>query len=325
MTDPLRSAANGAARLVGAPRLLLWLWLANLVCALPLAVLVGDSIRRSIGASQVAEALLEGLDLVWHSEYRASTEGVGGTLEPSQVGVGAFLDNLDLWFTGGLFDLTPGLIAAGGLYALLWALLVGGALGYLQSGDRPTVRGFFAFGGEFFLRFVRVTALAAGLYYLVYRFSEWLFGWLEHRTRDVTVEKSVLLVYLLAAALILLLLLFVRMVADYAKVSMVLEDRRSALFALLRGVRFVAGRPLATFGVVALVGLAGCLVIWLYSLVAPGVGQASWTAVIAAFVVGQLFLIARLGLRLTLLGAELDLYERASLFGDADDDRGNPE
>ncbi len=320
MTDPLRTALNGAARLGRVPRILVWLWLANLLFALPLAVRVGESIRHSIGASQVGASLLDGLDLVWHSEFQAATEGVGTTLEPSQVGVGAWLDNLELWFSGGLFELDAGLIAAGALYALLWALLVGGALAYLQSGERPTTRRFFGFGGEFFFRFVRVTALAAGLYYLVYRFSRWLFGWLEQRTRDVTVEKSVLLVYLLAAVVVLLLLLFVRMVSDYAKVAIVLEDRRSALFALLRGVRFVFSRPFGTFALVALAGVFGCLVIWLYARLAPGVGQATWSAVIGAFVASQLFLVARLGVRLALLGAELDLYEQASLFGDAHDD-----
>ncbi len=321
MTGPIRSAINGAARLSRVRRLLVWLWIANLLFALPLAFQVSASIERSIGASQVGRTLLERLDLIWHTEYQDASEGVSATLEPSQVGVGAFLDNLELWFSGEIFELDPGLIAAGALYALLWALLIGGALGYLQSGARPTLRGFFGSGGEFFFRFVRVTVLMAGLYYLVYRFSEWLFESLEYRTRDVTVEKSVLSVYLLAAALVVLLLVLVRMISDYAKVAIVMEDRRSALLASLRGVRFVLSHPIGTLGVVLIVGVAGLVVLYLYSLVAPGVGQSTWTTVVLAFLVSQLFLIARLALRLTLLGAELDLYERASpLAANADYD-----
>ncbi len=314
MIGPVRAVRNGAARLARARRVVVWLWLANLLFALPLAVAVGASIGNSIGASQVAERLLEGLDLIWHSEYAAVTDGVGGTLQPSQVGVGAFLDNLELWFSGALFELEPGLVAAGVLYALVWALLLGGVLAYLQSGDVPTVRGFFGFGGEFFFRFVRLTAVVGVLYYGVFRFSRWLFARLEHLTRDVTAEKSVLLVYLGAAALVLLLLVFLRMISDYAKIAMVIEDRRSALLAALRGARFVAGKPLRTFGLVLLIAGVGAVALYLYSQVAPGVGQATWLAVIGAFLVSQLFLIVRLGLRLTLLGAELDLYERTSPF-----------
>ena len=44
-------------------------------------------------------------------------------------------------------------------------------------------------------------------------------------------------------------------------------------------------------------------------LVVPGVGQGSWLAIAAVFLLGQGFLLARLVLRLGLLGAELTLYE----------------
>ena len=98
MLGALRATANGVARLIRVKRLVLWLWLANVLFALPLAVVVSDAIGQSIRASRVGETLLEGLDLVWHAEYAAATDGVGGTLEPSQVGIGAFLDNLELSF-----------------------------------------------------------------------------------------------------------------------------------------------------------------------------------------------------------------------------------
>lgn len=315
MLGPLTATRDGFGRLVRVKRIVVWLWLANVLCALPLAALVAAGVTGSIRSSRVGENLLEGFDLVWHSEYQARAEGVAGTLEPSQVGVGAFLDNLELWFAGRLFGLEPGLVGAGLTYALLWALLLGGVLAYLQSGDRPTVRGFFGFGGEFFGRFVRLALVLAPLYWAVYRLSKWLFGRLEHATRDVTVERTVLTYYLMAAAGVLLLLAALRMISDYAKIAMVLEDRRSALLAALRGARFVAGRPFRTLALVALYGAAGMVLLYAYHLLGPGTRQASWPAVAAAFLGGQLMLIARLTLRLALLGAELDLYERTSSFG----------
>ena len=323
MPHLLQAALSGCSRLLRARRILIWLWVANLLFALPLAAVVADSVRRSIGASRVGEELLEGLDLVWHSEYQASTDGIGGSLSPSQVGVGAFLDNLELWFGGELFALDPGLVAAGCLYALLWALLLGGTLVYLQSGERPTVRAFFGFGGEFFLRFVRLTVILAGAYYSIYRFSGWLFRRIEYQVRDVTVEKTVLIYYLAAAVLVIAMLALVRMISDYAKVAMIVEDRRSALLAAWRGLRFVLGQPFRTSGLVLLVAAAGAAVLGVYSWVSPGVGQSSWLTVVAAFLVGQFFLIVRLGLRLTLLGGEIELYERSTPFGGpVEDDRG---
>jgi hypothetical protein len=314
MIGPVRAFADGARRTLGALRIVTWVWLANLLFALPMAAVVGDAIGDSIGGSRVGESLLEGFDLVWHSEYAEKSQGVAGTLAPSQVGVGAFLDNLELWFSGELFGLEPGLVAAGLLYALLWALLAGGVLAHVQSRERATLGSFFSFGGEFFFRFVRLALVLAVAYYLVYRFSHWLFGRVEIWTRETTVEKSVLLYNLLAAALVLLLLAGVRMVADYAKIAIVLEDRRSSLLAALRGARFVLRRPLRTFGLMLLVAAIGAGLLLLYSVASPGVGQASWTAVLVAFLVSQLFLFARLGLRVALLAAELELYESAAPF-----------
>ncbi len=315
MLGPVQTLRGGLARVGRARRLLLWLWLGNLLFALPLAVIVGAEIADSVRTSRVSQLLLDGLDLVWQSEFDAATGGVAGTLSPSHVGVGAFLDNLELWFTGRLFDAEPGLVAAGLLYGLFWALLLGGVLAYLQSGRQVTLRGFFALGGEFFARFTRLALVTGGLYYLVYRFSKWLFGSLEDWTRNVTVERTVLLYYLLAATVVLLLLLAVRMISDYAKIAIVMEDRRSALLAAFRAMRFLVRKPLRALTLVLAIGGAGLIALYAYHWLAPGTRQASWTAVLFAFGVGQLLLITRLGLRLTLLGAQLELYERTASFG----------
>ena len=46
----------------------------------------------------------------------------------------------------------------------------------------------------------------------------------------------------------------------------------------------------------------------LYAWVAPGAAQSTSTSVLFAFVFGQLFLVARLIVRLSLYGGELELY-----------------
>lgn len=316
----LEAVLHGIRRVVGMPRLLVWLWLANLAFALPMAAVVSDSISQSLGASYTGEALLEGLDLIWHTEYKSASSGLGATFEPSQVGVGAFLDNLERWFSGRLFELDRGLVTAGVVYALFWAFLLGGALVHLQNGERPSLRSFGAFCGEYFFRFARLIGVMAGPYWLVYKFGRWLFGRVEWWARDVTVERTVLGYYLFAAALVVLMLTVLRMIADYAKAAMVYEDRRSALLAALRGARFVATHPVATLGLTLWFAAGGVVVLWLYKLLAPGVGQASWLAVIGAFLVGQLFLLARLAVRLSLLGGELQLYDRLTPFGAPADD-----
>ena len=87
-----------------------------------------------------------------------------------------------------------------------------------------------------------------------------------------------------------------------------MEGRRSMLLAALRGVGFVIANPGRTLGLYYGVALVGALALAVYSLLAPGVGQSSWVGVLFAFVVGQLFLIVKLILRLALLGGETALY-----------------
>ena len=58
-------------------------------------------------------------------------------------------------------------------------------------------------------------------------------------------------------------------------------------------------------------GLSGVLLL-VWSAVAPGAGQSGVWSIGAAFVAGQLFLIARLFLRLTRLGAAASLYPASS-------------
>lgn len=314
MRAALQAARRGLARTLRVRRIVVWLWLANLLFALPMATVVSDAMHDSIGPSQIGRSLLQGLDLVWHTEYRSKAPGVGRSFEPSQLGVGAFLDNLELWFTGRMFTGERGLVAAGIAYALLWALMLGGALESLRSGERATLRGFFGFGGEFFFRFVRVAALMAGGYYLVYKFARWLFGKVEFWVRDVTVERTVFAYYLMVAVGVIILLVALRMAADYAKIAIVYEDRRSALLAILRGFRFVIGSPVRTFGLAFSFAVAGALLLWVYDWIAPGAGQSTWVTVVGAFLVSQLFLLVRLFMRLSFLGGEIELYDGSSHF-----------
>ena len=315
MRDAARAWWNGVRSVVAAPRLVGWIWLSGLLFALPLALVVADSIHGSLGASTTGRDLLEGLDLVWLDEHRSGTRGLGATLEVSQIGAGAFLDNLESWFSGELFTQQPGIVAAGLAFVVIWAFLLGGAMAYLQSGERPRLRGFAAFGGEFVFRFVRLAGVMGVAYYFVYRFSRWLFERVEEAVRDVTVEKAVLVYYLVAAVVTVVLLALLRMASDYAKAAIVVEDRRSALLAALRGFRFVLTHPIRTFALVVVVALVGLGALWLYDLVGSGVGQRSWPAVVAAFAVGQLFLAFRIALRLSLVAGQLHLYQQLTPFG----------
>jgi hypothetical protein len=58
-------------------------------------------------------------------------------------------------------------------------------------------------------------------------------------------------------------------------------------------------------------GLAGVLMLLVYNVIAPGVGQSSASGVAMAFVIGQAYLIAKLVLRLTFYAGEIALFDDA--------------
>lgn len=306
----VKASFTGLARVLGSPLLVLWLWLFNFVVALPLAVVMAGSIESSIGASLVHQKLREGFDMGWYGEYRSRAEGVETTFSPSVVGVGAFVDNVEAWFDGGLFEAFPGLVAVGVLYAVVWALLLGGILHRLGGGTGMfRLSEFLSQGGAHFFRFARLAVISGVFYYSVYRFSTWLFGRIQESTRDVTVEKTVLTYVVLAALLVVFLLSLVNMAFDYAKIATFKENRRSMLLAALKGFGFVLGNLRKTLTLYLGLGLVGVTFLFVYWLVAPGPGQASGVSVVVAFLVGQAYLVAKLVLRLTFYAGEMTLYE----------------
>ena len=305
----LTHIANGVRAMASSPGLLLWLWLANLVAALPAGLLIEESIHRSVANSRTADSLRAGFDNAWFEEFQSAGEGLTATLSPSHVGVGAWLDNLDSWWTGGVFGQPPEILLFAGIFGLLWLLLLGGVLERLRSPARPfSSRDLFTTGGRYFFRLLRIALLTAVAYYGAFRLARWLFDWIGSATIDATAEKTVLIYNLLAAALVVGLLLLIRTVSDVAKIATIVEDRRSALLAVGRGIGFVATHPVAIAGIIAVFSALTGVLFVLYKFLAPGVTESSAWGIVAALVITQLFLVAKVALRIALLGSETALY-----------------
>lgn len=316
--NAISAIRTGLVRSFGAPRLILTLWLVNLVLALPLAVVLGASIHASAGHSLVSDHLVRGFDTVWHSEYQDAARGsLGETLDPAIVGVGAFLQNLEAWWSGRLFSAPAfsGILAVGVVYALVWAFLLGGVL---QRFARPEgfegqvfSQTFFGNCGRFFFRFVRLAFFSGLLYLGIYALARAGFRGLQTWTREVTAERTVLLWVLLGAGAVVILLVLVRLVFDLAKVIAVLEDRHGMLITLGAAARCFAGRPLTLLGLYLGLTLLWLLALAGYALVAPTAGPATWLGLVLAFLLAQLLLALKIGLRLSLLAGEMAVYREA--------------
>lgn len=308
----LNALRGGLAMGLKSWRIAALLWLLGLLFALPAAIFIEEAVHEYIGSSLAHESLRGPMDLAWYEEFKAEAGGVSSMVTISRLSPAAVLDNLELWFSGDLFQENAGVAALGILFALLWTLMSGGVLVHLTtSEDQPDSDSFLASSSRYFFRFLRLVIAAGLAYYLIYRFSLWLFPEIERATRDVTVERTVLLYNLVAAAFVLLLLVLVKVSIDYAKISTVVEERRSMVLAALRGAQFVVTHPVRTLGIYVAMGVLGLLLAVVYYFATPGVGGEGSALIVLALVVGQVYLLLRWVLRISLLGAESLLYRSA--------------
>jgi len=312
----LAAIGSGARRVLGARRMAAAIWLVSFVVALPAAWAMSSILEESFGASLVQEKLREGFDLEWYWQFEEGAQGIATTFGPSVVGAGAFYNNLEAWVTGDLLHAFPGVVAMGILYAVLWAFLMGGVLDRLARPEASaSLSRFVQAGGWYFPRFLRLAVFTGVLYLLIYLAWNWAYGHLEFLTRDVTEEWKIFALSVFARTDTFFGLALVHIASDYAKIATVDREERSMLHALGAGFRFIWLHLGAVLGIYFGLALVGAILLALYAVLAPGAGQSTFAGVLLAFIVGQVFLFARLVLRLTLLGSQTAYYQAVSRPG----------
>jgi len=302
---------DGLRRVTASPKLILFLWLFNFAMALPLALVMSDQIESSLGASRIQEKLRNGFDIDWYEEFAHNATELGKTFSPAVIGVGPFLGNLEAWLNGSLFAGNTGIIGLGAGYMIVWMFLLGGILDRFARRNEPlAMEQFFRASGRYVLRFIILFLLSAVFYFFIFTgVAPALFSFIADSTRDTTVERNAFFLVAGAYASIALLLATVNMAFDYAKIATVVKGHHNMFVAAFDGFRFVFAHPTQAFGLYLVLGIFLALALGLYSLIAPGAGQASDLAIFLAFLVGQIFLVTKLAARLTFFCGQMALYE----------------
>lgn len=302
MTDAFR---NGLGRVRGAPALIAGVWGLTLLLALGPGMLLHAQIEQHLGASTMADTAAAGVNFDWWNEFLGQTSGFGQTFVPAILGFAAVLDNLDR--VADQRALPPALAVIVTVQLLLSLVLAGGLLDRLARDRAIGPAAFFSACGVWTGRFLRLALIAAPLYTFLFVYvHHWLFedlySWWTH---DLTVERQAFAIRLALYAVFTALVCGVNLVVDYAKIRAVVEDRRSMIGAVRAGLRFVAGHPLQTATLYGLnLGLA-ILVAALYFVLAPG----ATVSPLFAFLVGQLYIVARVVVRLQFIASQTALFQ----------------
>jgi hypothetical protein len=280
------------------------LWLSTLLVALPPALVLHGMLADHLAASLMADAAARGVNFDWWNEFLAQAAGVGQTFVPAIIGFAAVLDNASR--IADQRALVPVLAGIVGGQILLSIFLAGGVLDRLARDRRVGAHAFFSACGMWFFRFLRLGMVAGAVYWTLFTWLHpWLFDTLYARwTHDTTVERTAFVVRLGLYAAFTAILCGVNLVFDYAKVRAVVEDRRSMIGALRAGARFVVRHPAKTLTLYLLNVVAYLLVVGAYSIAAPGA-----SAPLAAFAVGQAYVVLRVMVRLQFAASQTALFQ----------------
>jgi len=280
----LKVLGNGLATTVRKSRLLVLLWVINIVFAAvvvtPLAVIVQHELGRSYAGSNVRL-----LDPSWRGEallkYGDSLTALGG-----------------------------GLLMAALLYLALCVFLNGGIIGRLLDREgRPTVAAFFADCGRYLGRFVRLFLLS--LVFLILTFEALLrlvSALISPFIENARVEWTSIILSNLHLLIALLLLSIVHMVFDYARIAVVADEEKKVLRSLGHALKFLKKRFFRSWAIYLLIVagfLAGTVVFYaVHGLLAgPTV-----PLVLLGFIWMQVYVVFRIWTKTVFFAAQAEFY-----------------
>jgi hypothetical protein len=197
------------------------------------------------------------------------------------------------------------------VYTVVTLLTTGGTLAVFTSTERRFNAPLFFRGcGLYFWRFFRLLILALIFYGIfVVGFNNLLERLLTSLTRTWTQEKFVLLLAWMRLLTVAFLFLVVNMIFDYAKVRMAVEEKRSAVGSTVQSIKFVFKNFRKTFALFLFCVLMGLIIIAIYNPLEQWLPQNGKRGVILVFLLQELFILARIYVRLTFFSGEVLLYD----------------
>ena len=315
----LPSLAAGFRSLRRNPGLVLLVLATNLALALVLAVPLAGQLERDLAHTGASRGMLYGFDYDWWTRFDEKATGPAASFAPDLLGTGFMLRNADLLLRGsipgGLFAFgsgpDPAILGSGVLYLLLQVFLTGGLLGVFRApAGGWTFRSIVHGSGFYFGRILRVSLLALAATGVVFAAYAPFARWSDGLAREAVSERTALALTFGHRAALLLLLVLVHMVSSHAKVLVVREERLSAVLALASSAGLCLRRFASAFGQYAVVFLFALVLLAAFAFVDARLAVTGYRTQLLAFVFFELFVAARIALRLGLLASQLELQER---------------
>jgi hypothetical protein len=266
-------------------RLLLYLWLVQVLFSLLVISPFYFLLQRDLSRSILGEKMFQGADMLWLGDLIYKYGDIG----PLFLG----------W-----------LLAAAGIFMLLQLFFNGAILGRIASADgRLSFSSFLADGGRYFGRFFRVFILTLAGYLLIFG----LFGRLlsfpfKLWMKNASTQWATFYASSLRLLLFLILFSVVKMFFDYVKVRLVAEDSRKALRAFLLNFPFLGKKFFKAWALFLLVGLVFVAVTAVYLILVKWIPATGIGALLILFLWQQAYVVARLFISVLFLSTEYRFF-----------------
>jgi len=326
MLSALRQGFRAVSRNWG---LVALVWGVNVAMAALLAVPLARVLERSLRNTEAAANMMYGFDYGWWSAWHHRQKGWTASFAPDIFGTGFAFKNLDLLLKGELplrlfaaepedgdeapveSGLDPVILGVGFSYLLGQVLLAGGLLGVFRNPQGGwTVRGLLHGGGFYFGRFLRVTGLALVLFWILFKLAGPFNRWVDDHALASVSESTALVWSFSRYALLAAAVAAIHMLSSYAKVILAVEERSSAVLAILSAAAFCLGNLRRTAGQYVVVGLLAVLLLFVWKALDASLDTVGYKTQLVTLALGQAFVLSRVGLRLSLLAGQTALFRR---------------
>lgn len=277
------------------PRMVFVIWLFNAAFGTFLFFGLSGLFSEAVGKSLVGERLAERMDFSFLSELLVHHG-------PSVSGVLSFA----------LF-----LVVA---YFFVSIFLVGGILHTLVfrpqtesvKTNRPRFAGlFFEGGARFYGRFFRFSLYSILLWIAALLVMFVIIAVGRILSAEGAKEHLTFILLVVDVVIGLFLINLIRMILDYGRIRVVIEDSRRVFAALLRGAGFVFRNFGKTLGLYYLLALIGVLFAVLYGLAGSAFPKSSLAAVLGGFLIGQIFIGLRSWLKIAFQASQLHFFRQS--------------
>jgi hypothetical protein len=194
------------------------------------------------------------------------------------------------------------------LYWLCNLFFSGGAYGSLINDMGEGTYTFWGYSARYFARFFRLFLWSIPLFLVLYLSQYIVTGlkliiWGSDPYQYINYWITSIRFGWVYIAIIIFFLMF-----DYARIILITNDERRTRRALWQGIRFTFRHPLKTFTLSFLIFLLGQAFFFTYISIAPLFSTANTFIVLLLLLIQQLYIFARMALRITLYSSQVHLF-----------------